>query len=230
MPYIENLCINMPPEFPAVPFTQLRKLQQTVLVTDGVQSTQCKEFGLASNTIAWRYKAAHEELSLLRGHYSQKNAPVDHEDLYKREKAMFNFFTAGVSCIETTIYAIAAYTSKVLSFDFTEKLQRACSPSALNRWLKPYPTAEKLALETAELSNSAEWGFLLEVRNRLSHRGNLPAIVCASVGEAPREVNPLLFDRTTSTDPIDMNFEELSGHFDWITTTLASLLTTTLEV
>lgn len=222
MPYIENLCINMPPEFPAVPYAELRKLQQTVLVTDGVQSPQCKEFGLASNALAWRYRAAHEELSSLRGHYSQKNAPVDHEDLYQREKALFNFFTAAVSCIETAIYAVAAYTSNVLYFDFTAKVQRTCSPSALHGWLKPHAKVEKLALVVGELSKSAEWDFLLEVRNRLSHRGNLPGIIYASVGGPPPEVNPILFDRTTSTDPIDMDFEELNGHFAWITKTLIS--------
>ena len=177
MPYIENLCINMPPEFPAVQFTQLRKLQQTVLVTDGVQSPQCKEFGLASNALAWRYRAAHEELSFLRGHYSQKTAPVDHEDLYGREKALFNFFTSSVSCIETAIYAIAAYTSKVLSYDFTAKKQTIRSPDVLHGWLKPHTQAEKLTLVVDELSKSTEWAFLLHVRNRLSHRGNLPAII-----------------------------------------------------
>jgi len=171
-----------------------------VLVNDGIQTPQCKEFGLALNAIAWRYRNAFEELSFLRGHYSQKNAPVDHEDHYQREKSLFGFFTAGVSCIEATLYAIAAYTSVVPSFDFSEKAQRACNPSKLYEWLKPHVGAVGLAVKVEELSKSSEWEFLLEVRNCLSHRGNLPGIIQLSAAASLPKVKPILFDRTTSTD------------------------------
>jgi hypothetical protein len=224
MPYFDTLCINMPQTFPTAQFTQFLDKGRQVLIGPNGPSPGWKEFALASNIIGWRYRAAYEALEHLRGRYTTTSGPVDHEDLYQRECALFTLFTAGVSCIEASVYGIAAQTSTAVGFPFGVKEQRACSPTRLRDWLKPHSAASALATVIQELANSSEWSLWIEVRNRLSHRGNLPGIICAAIGGPLPATNPIVFAETTSTAAIDMGVSELNAHFDWITATLAKLM------
>jgi hypothetical protein len=230
MPYFETLCINMPPTFPAAQFTKfLDRARQVLIGLNGI-TPEWKEFGLASNIIGWRYRAAHEALEHLRGRYTTTSGPVDHEDLYKRECALFTLFTAGVSCIEACIYGVAAHTSTAVGFPFGTKEQRACSPAKLRDWLKPHLAASALTAVVQDVLDSSEWTLWVEVRNRLSHRGNLPGIIYAAVGGPPPETNPILFDETTSTAAINMDVQDLNAHFEWITNTLSCLMRETVAL
>jgi hypothetical protein len=228
MPYVPELCINMPPDFPAREFSAFLDNARKALIEPEGTTPQWKEFGLASNIIAWRYRSAHEALQFLRGRYSTTTGSIDHEDLYERERALFTLFTAGVSCIEACIYAIAAYYSKVTGFQFEKQEQRACGPNRLRKWIEPFPGMEAIADAIKNIDDSVEWKLWVEVRNRLSHRGNLPGIIY--VGAPLPTVNPILFDETTSTDPIDMGVQDLNAHFDWITNTLLCLMRETVAL
>jgi hypothetical protein len=224
MPYFDTLCINMPPTFPTAQFTQFLDRGRQVLIGPNGPTPEWKEFGLASNIIGWRYRAAHEALEHLRGRYITTSGPIDHEDLYQRECALFTLFTAGVSCIEACVYGIAAHTSRAVGFPFGINEQRACKPTKLRDWLKPHPAASALTTVVQDVIDSSEWALWVEVRNRLSHRGNLPGIIYAAMGGPLPATNPILFAETTSTAAIDMGVNELNAHFDWITATLTKLM------
>ena len=230
MPYVQDLCINMPPDFPAGEFSEfLDKARKALIEADGT-ILRWKEFGLASNIIAWRYRTAHEELEFLRGRYSTTTGPIDHEDLYERERALFMLFAGGVSCIEACIYAIAAYCSNVAGFQFGPQEQRTCDAKKLRKWIAPFLTMKALSNAIKDIDESVEWKLWRSVRNRLSHRGNLPGILHAAMGGALPAVNPILFDETTSTDAIDMDVQDLNAHFKWITNTLSCLIRETVAL
>ena len=230
MPYFDTLCINMPPTFPTAQFTKFLERGRQVLIGPDGTTPEWKEFALASNIVGWRYRAAHEALEHLCGRYTTTGGPVDHEDLYQRECALFTLFTAGVSCVEASIYAVAAHTSTAIGFPFGTKEQRACGPAKLRDWLKPHVAASDLMAVVQSVVDSSEWALWVEVRNRLSHRGNLPGIIYAAVGGTAPKTNPILFDETTSTAGIDMNVRELNSHFKWITDTLSCLMRETVAL
>ncbi len=230
MPYFDKLCINMPPSFPTATFAQLLDKAREALHDARGAEPKWKEFALASNIIGWRYRTAFDELEFLRGRYSTTRGPIDHEDIYQREHALFVLFTAGVSCVEACIYATAAYCSHVVGFDFGIKEQHVCGPSKLQDWLKSLDRAAALIAVLKDIEDSQEWQFWRRVRNRLSHRGNLPAIIYASVGCPTPEVNPIIFDATTSTGAIDMSVEELNTHFSWLTDTINRLMHATVAL
>lgn len=225
MPYITDLCINMPPDFPAPVFSAfLDKARSTLIGPEGT-TPQWKEFALASNNVAWRYRTAHEALEFLRGRYATTTGSLDHEDNYMRERALFSLFTSSVSCVESALYAIAAYTCKLGGFQFGPREQRECHRRGkLVDWITSSITAVALSQAIQDLEESSEWDLWVSVRNRLSHRGNLPSIIHAAIGAPIPQMNPILFAETTSTDAIDMGIHELDAHFGWITTTLRSLM------
>lgn len=230
MPYVEDLCINMPSEFPARVFSTFLEAARKALTESDGAAAQGIEFGLASNIIAWRYRTAHEALEFLRGRYSTTTGPTDHEDRYERERALFTLFTGGVSCIDACTYAIAAYCSKVVGFQFEEKEQRNYKLKNLREWITPFPKSTNLSNVIENIENSNEWDFWKDVRNRLSHRGNLPGIIVAAAGAPPPKVNPILFSKTTSTDAIDMSVQDLNAHFEWLTNTLLCLMRETVAL
>ena len=141
-------------------------------------------------------------------------------------------FSSGVSCIESTTYALAAAASdsSVCGIAFTNKEQRACSPSRLLAWLTPHPKAADLVAALQELLAAPEWELWVDLRNRMTHRSNLPRRHFASVGAAPPQVNPLNYAPTSSTPEVDADLTDWDALHKWLAQQMQKLLLSGTEL
>lgn len=226
MTYCAELCLELPDDFPVVEFTEFMAEARRVLIPGGNTSPAWKEFGGASNLIGWRYRASFDAWREHRASVEAHAGGRNHEDVYMQERSLFFMFAAGVSCVESTTYALAAAASHstVCGIAFSDKEQRACTPSRLARWLEPYPKAVALATTLKELVAAPEWELWVELRNRMTHRSNLPRRHFASVGAPAPQVNPLNFAPTSSTPEVDAGLTDWDALHAWLAQQLRRLL------
>ncbi len=217
-------CIDLPEDFPEPQLTKYMAVARRVLL-EPTKSHQWSEFAGASNLLAWRYRASFEDWQYYKGSLSAHSNP-DHDELYRRERALFGMFTAGVSCIESTCYSLAALASHpaVLALPFGAGEQRRCSPSALQVWLAPYAKASVLNGTLATLLASTEWDLWVSLRNRMTHRSNLPRVIHAWTGSTPPPIKPLHFAATSSSPAVEAETTDFDTLHNWLAQTLAALL------
>src|SRR3989440_87280 len=109
MPYSTEYCLNMPGEFPDAEFTEFMAIARRNLLSPS-QAPVWVEFAGATNLIGWRFRAASEDWEYHKASTANISNPT-HEELFRRERALFGMFTSGVSALESAIYAIAALMS-----------------------------------------------------------------------------------------------------------------------
>lgn len=224
MRYCSEYCIEVPDDFPVEELTTFMAAARRVLLSP--MGPEWVEFAGAANLIGWRYRASSEEWHYYKRSWQTHGVAVDHECLYRRERALFAMFTAGVSCIESTSYALAALSSHprigLISFGANEK--RNCSPKKLLDWLVPLPMAATLTQALSELCASAEWKLWVDLRNRMSHRSNLPRVSFGAFGAAPPPAKPLQFAATSSTPVVEGDLESFDALHSWLADSLRKLL------
>lgn len=224
MPYLESLCLDMPESFPAEDYISLMAEARRVMIPDKQDVPAWKEFGGASNLIGWRYRASADAW---RDHRtSLERGTKSHEEYYEQECSLFMMFVAGVSCLESACYAMAAAASHplVCGLQFDADRQRMCSPDRLRRWLVGHSKAASLARALDGLVVANQWQLWIDLRNRMTHRSNLPRRHYASVGAPPPVVRPLNYAPTCSTPDIDANYEDWDDLQRWLALQLRDLL------
>ena len=191
-----------------------------------VMSEIWKEFGGASNLIGWRFRACHEDMTRYIKSWETYGANVSFEEMYLQERALFGMFSAGVSCIESTCYALHALAShpKLLDLPFGESEQRSCSPARVKERLSKYPSALALTDTLTVLTGSTEWALWVDLRNRMTHRSNLPRIVEFAGGSEPPPTKALYFAATSSTPAFQADVSHLEVMFTWLAQSLRNLL------
>ena len=216
----------MPDDFPVVELTAFMAEARRVLIPGGNTSPTWKEFGGASNLIGWRYRASSDAWNDHKKSLESFGGGRNHEDIYLQERSLFLMFSAGVSCIESMTYALAAAASEpnVCGIAFSPKEQRACSPSRLLTWLLPHPKAAELSTALQHLLAAPEWSLWVDLRNRMTHRSNLPRRIFASVGAPPPQVKPLNYAPTSSTPEVDADFADWDALHEWLAHQLRKLL------
>ena len=216
-------CLDLPDDFPEVELTQYMAVARKVLL-EPQKAAQWSEFGGASNLIAWRYRASYEDWQYYKTSLATHSNP-DHEELYRRERALFGMFTAGVSCIESTVYSLAALASHpaVLGLPFGSAEQRRCSPSVLRGWLAPHAKASAVTATLDQLLAANEWELWVDLRNRMTHRSNLPRVIQAWVGALPPPIKPIHFAATSSTPAVEAETTDFDALHEWLAKTLSSL-------
>lgn len=216
--------MDLPDDFPEVELTLYMAVARKVLL-EPQKSAQWSEFAGASNLIAWRYRASYEDWQYYKTSLATHSNP-DHEELYRRERALFGMFTAGVSCIESTVYSLAALASHpaVLALPFGAAEQRCCSPSRLRDWLVPNSKALAVAATLDQLLATSEWGLWVGLRNRMTHRSNLPRVIQAWAGTPPPPIKPIRFAATSSTPAVEAETTDFDALHEWLAKTLGSLL------
>jgi hypothetical protein len=80
--------------------------------------------------------------------------------------------------------------------------------------------AETLDILTA----STEWKLWVKLRNRMSHRSNLPRSGYGAVGDEPPPAKALHFAATSSTPAFEADVSNLEGMFAWLASSLRKLL------
>lgn len=217
-------CLDLPEDFPEPQLTQYMAVARRILL-EPQKSPEWGEFAGASNLLAWRYRASFEDWQYYKGSLSA-HSNADHDELYRRERALFGMFTAGVSCIESACYSLAALASHpaVLAIPFGVPEQRRCSPSALRDWLAPHAKAASLTVTLDNMLGSPEWELWVSLRNRMTHRSNLPRVIQAWVGSIPPPIKPIHFAATSSTPSVEAETTDFDALHDWLARTLSALL------
>ncbi|WP_213361321.1 hypothetical protein [Brachymonas denitrificans] len=225
MRYCDEYCINVPDDFPIDELTCFMAAARRILLQPQ-KGSEWQEFAGASNLIGWRFRAAGEEWENYKRSWNELGVAVPHEGIYVREKALFNMFSAGVSCMDSTAYALAALAShpSVLALPFGAKEQRACSLNRLNDWLAQKAPATGLAAALRTICTSDEWKLWGDLRNRMSHRSNLPRIINASVGAPLPPAMALHFAATSSTPPVEGELPLFDALHTWLAKALQTLL------
>jgi hypothetical protein len=225
MSYCAEYCLEMPDDFPVDELTQFMATARRVLLSP-VKSPAWQEFAGASNLIGWRFRASSEDWLAYKKSLATFGDSASHNELFQRERALFGMFSAGVSCIESTTYSLAALASHpdVLSLPFGPVEQRACSPRNLADWLAPHAAASQLVGVLTSLVTSREWLQWVALRNRMTHRSNLPRIIVASVGAPPPPTKPLNFAPTSSTPRVEAETSDFDSLHNWLAKVLSDLL------
>lgn len=221
----EENAIEMPDAFPCPAFTRYREAARRVLETPYSSDAQ-KEFGGASNLIAWRFRACDEDWRAYQNWFVVSETQSSYEANFRCDRALFGMVTSGVSCIEAMTYSLAALAShpKILSLPFDAQRQRACNPSRLADWLQPHAAASRLERALRDLVAAAEWSFWVEFRNRMTHRGNLPRIIRVNMVAPTPPAQSLDFAATSSTSATRMDTTDVERHLGWLAERLRVLL------
>lgn len=142
MVYCNVFCLEMPDDLPVTELIQFMSAARSVLL-EPMNVSVWKEFAGSTNVIGWRYRATLENWQIYKNSWATTGSNAGSEDVYKPELALFSMFGAGVSCIESTAYALATLASHpaLLSLQFTEIEHKKCSPEKLADWLSNHPTA-----------------------------------------------------------------------------------------
>src|SRR6478735_3764138 len=129
------------------------------IVLTPTKSDSWKELAGASNLIGWRFRGCHEDMTKYIDSWKLHGANVSFEEIYLRDRALFGMFTAGVSCIESTCYALNALASHptLLGLPFGQQEQRNCSPKQLKERLSKHAKAQALVSALEVLTSSNEW-------------------------------------------------------------------------
>lgn len=222
--YSAEYGLEMPDSFPVEELTRFMAAARHVLLNPEM-SSEWGEFAGASNLIGWRFRASSDDWQTYKRSIAESPAK-NHEELYQRERALFGMFVSGVSCIESVAYALAVLFSHpaLLSLPFGKDKRRLCGPRELADWLDPYPTAERLSQALACLVASQEWAFWVKLRNRMTHRSDLPRVIHLSAGAPLPLTKPLDFAETSSTPRIEADVSMFDSLHAWLARTVGQLL------
>ena len=220
--YCSEYCLEMPDEFPVDELIRFIETARLVLLNP-YNEISWDEFAGASNLIGWRFRASSEYWNIYKKSLDTFNESGGFEEIYLRDRALFGMFSAGVSCIESTTYALAALAShpNVISLPFGVTEQRKCSPKELKRWLSSHAEARPLVDALSNLLSSSEWSLWIDLRNRMTHRSNLPRIVNAP---PPLKSKPLHFAPTSSTRHVEAEISDFDSLHNWLAKSLSDLL------
>lgn len=217
--------LELPDDFPAQEMVAFMAAARSVTLLPE-KSPAWTQLGGASNLIGWRYRSCHEDMNTYIGSCKRFGSNVSFEEIYLREKALFGMVTAGVSCIETACYALNALAShpKLLALPFGENEQRNCTPTFLQKQLTKCSEAKALAACLKMVLDSKEWELWVALRNRMTHRSNLPRYIRGAVGSEPPPAKILEFAATTSTPAFIGDERSLRNLFTWLSKSLRNLL------
>jgi len=215
----------MPVSFPAAELTDFMAAARAVLLTP-TKSIGWSELAGASNLIGWRFRAANEYWQAYKSSWTNCGPNVDFEEIYERERNLYGMFSSGVSSIECTAYSIAALLShpSVLGMAFGQAEQRACSPKKLAQWVSGQAATQSLKSALDSVVNAPEWKCWVDLRNRMTHRSNLPRVVQGAVGNAPPPAKAIHFAATSSTDDIEGELDDFDELHTWLADTVRLLL------
>ena len=223
--------LEMPQGFPAEAMSAFMAAARRVTIGPP-KSEAWKELAGASNLTGWRFRACYEDMRSYIDSWNSIGANTSFEEMYLRDKALFGMFTSGVSCVESTCYAINALASHstLLNLPFGKKEQRSCNPEHLRKSLVTFDKAKALVSTLDAIISSGEWRLWVDLRNRMTHRSTLPRVSNAAVGSEPPPAKALDFAATSSTAAFKGDTRHLEELFAWLSSSVHELLTGGLEL
>lgn len=144
---------------------------------------------------------------------------------YEQERELFNFFTNGLSAIETYGYMIYMICSinkpndfKVITKDLWKIKLKDKSKECTVEKLKTFYPEENITQEIEKLINSDEYQVWVKVRNILMHRGTPGRIIMASTRRPKIERSDLWFEG------IEINKKTTDCRLKWLGSNLFNLI------
>lgn len=226
MSYCENVCLQMPASFPCAEYTSWRTSVSPIIAAAPADDPSWESLA-ASNLTAWRFRQSCEAWEQIKELVHDKPNGGSHEDQYQMDSHMFTMLTTMISCIESTLYSISAVASlpTVVGYMFDNKTQKKASDANwLLSQLTGHPKASLLVDELTLLIKSTDWKFLLDLRNRVSHRTNLSRVGFATVGGVLPPPIPFHYAATTNTPEIKKSVADFANYHAWFANTLRRLL------
>lgn len=227
MPYCPSNCIDMPASFPCSEYSLWRSAASKLFAAVPVGDPAWEHLA-ASNLTGRRFRQALEYWDELKTFVTHTKNGGSHEEQYETDKQMFGLLTAVVSCIESTIYSIAAVASlpSVAGIPFDLKAQKSGSdPTWLAQKLATNPKATQLCIELTKLAAAPEWQFFMTFRNRVSHRSNLSRVGYAtSAGNALPPPDDFRFSATTNTPDTTKTIADFDADLAWLAVTIKALM------
>lgn len=224
MKYCDILKLDLPNLFPVQPFEEFIAIVRNVTERE---SDARREFNGASNLIGWRFRACIESKEEYFLSWKQFGVGVSFEEIYRREKLLFETFVSGLSCIESATYACYALASdhNILNLPFDERVRRyRSSPKHFLDKLRAVTPVPSLVEILDTIISSDEWDLWTGYRNTMTHRSNIPRIIYGSGGAPLPPANALEFAATWSSRALSGNEEIFNSIIFWLAKELENLL------
>ncbi|MDP1771453.1 MAG: hypothetical protein Q8L15_04155 [Methylobacter sp.] len=189
--------LYLPSNFPFTEMDAFKAAADRLLMPETSIIEEWQEYAGAINLIGWRFRNCHEDMERWIGSLNMHGENGDFEEEYLRDRALFGFFTAGLSCIESTCYALSALAYHLALLDLPSKMDKKwyLYPKDLEKRLLERPKTVALKTKLHELTGSNEFERLKQLRDRVTHRSNLPRNQTLSISNNAHQV----FAKTNST-------------------------------
>jgi len=218
--------INLPSNFPFSEMEAFKTAADSILTLE-IPGAAWQEYAGATNLIGWRFRGCYEDMNKWMDLWNHCNK-ASLEETYLRERALFGFFTAGLSCIEATCYALYALARHLELLDpqlLAKKRDEWHScPFDLNKILLEQPETLALKARLQVLIASDNYKRLKELRNRMNHRSDIPINYTLNMGAELPPAEKQNFARTTSTEAFNLGVSELESMFNWLAISVRDLL------
>jgi len=202
----------LPPDFPRDKYEKIRT--KVLQYKDNFQ-LQYQQFSGGWRSLVYRYLACTKHSDDYINIIKKDRISPSHFLRYEQERELFNFFTNGLSAIETLGYMLYMICSIDNSNDFKvttkEDLKYIVLKDTVSK-LKKFYSVENITKELEKLINYQEYTDWVEVRNVLMHRETPGRIIMASTRKAEKERSDLWFKDIaidTQTTVCRLNWLEL---------------------
>jgi hypothetical protein len=205
--------LAMPDDFPARPYEAIHKALQPQ--RESVPDAW-REFAFGWNALSYRFAAVADHDEVFTASIRNDGFAPEPPARYRQEDALFNFFAAGLSTLETFAYGTRAIAWAMGNSGFalqTEQQRRQVSPRRLRDQIRHDSKGKQLAAALDNVLSSAEFDEWSKVRNALAHR--------------------VAFPRTHTTDPaptsvpwgdLTLDDQTTARKRGWLAATLSDLL------
>jgi hypothetical protein len=209
----KNLILDyLPPDFPR---DKYEKIHTKVLQYKDNFQLQYQQFSGGWRSLVYRYLACTKHSDDYIKIIKKDRISPSYFLRYEEERELFNFFTNGLSAIETLGYTLYMICSIDNSNDFKvttkEDLKYIVLKDTVSK-LKKFYSVENITKELEKLINYQEYIDWVEVRNVLMHRETPGRIIMASSRKAEKERSDLWFKDIaidTQTTVCRLNWLEL---------------------
>lgn len=214
---------DLPQKFPK---DKYKKIYIKVLQYKDNFQLQCKQFRGGWRSLVYRYLACIKHSDDYIKIFKKDRISPSHFLRYEQERELFNFFTNGLSAIETLGYMFYMICSIDNSNDFKVTTKEDLKHIVLNDTvskLKKFHSVENITKELGKLINSQEYKNWVEVRNVLMHRETPGRKIMLSSKRSKIEQSDLWFE------VIEINKETTACRLKWLELNLFNLIELTYD-
>lgn len=214
----------LPPDFPQ---NKYEKIHTKVLQYKDNFQLQYQQFSGGWRSLVYRYLACIKHSNDYIEFFKKNRTSPSYFLRYEQERELFNFFTNGLSAIETLGYMLYMICSIDNSNDFKviteEDLKKIKLHKTVSK-LKKFYSVKNIAKELENLiNNSQEYEEWVEVRNVLMHRETPGRKIMLSSKRSKKERSDIWFKG------IKINKQTTVSRLNWLELTLFKLIELTYD-